>query len=1023
MGRASERTVILDWRRPLLGEVVDRLGELAVRDGGGGTLDLSAGLVVVPTRNAGRRLREALALAAATRSDAAVVVPPAVATPESLVAGAAQRDQAAPMASPTAVIAAWGRVFAEVDSCLLEPVFREGIPAAGDVRATHGAIRLIEQARATLAEGGLGFREVARRFGSRDEGSGAGVPAGEAERWSALGRLEAALLARLHAAGLADPQRARIEASAAGRLPGEADWVVMAATPDPMPLAVQLLERWEAGGGRLEVWIHADPSERGAFDSWGRPLEEAWRGRPLGAGAKALPFTRPLAEAEWIAGRVDRYDDPARHCVIGAVDREAAPHLERALGLLGRRIFDPEGVPFRESELAPVLDGIGDLVAERSIDVVARLLRIPSLGRWALRAVPESGRPGLTVFLKAFDAFRVDHLPASLEAAIGLAPRFRGRLAQRVPGEVLRAVFRRFDDLAGRAGRTGDRLSDWLLPLLAEVFEGRRVSGEVDGDAAFLEAARSLQSAVAEVDDACAAVAARIDGAGRLALLAAALRGTRLPGHREPGAVEILGWLELHWEDAPHVCVLGANDGILPDAVVGDCLVPESLRRALGVKTNEQRHARDAYLLAALEACRADGGRLDVTFAKASDRGDPLKPSRLLMQAPLMDLPERIRRLFGDPLDAGAGDVPAFQRAWRLEVGRVIGGGGDPAGEDDRVGDDRESALPALPVTAFRDYLRCPFRFFLKRELGMRSVEARPFEISAADFGTLVHDTLEAMGCHPEVSVSENADEIRAFLVDDFRRRFAGRFGRDLPLPVALQRHSGEQRLAAFAARQAELVRGGWRIERTEFDLGEVFPLEVGGIQVTGRVDRLDHHPDHGWRIIDYKTGRKRIAPAEQHLGGRSPEPRPAWQFVEVPKRGRRRGGRKRWLDLQLPLYLEAVRRARGPRVEAAFFSLPIAVGDTGLDVFDALGDEETGEAGGEVLDAAVRCAARIVENVAAGAFWPPSEGIESRLDDFASLFHEGVAASVTPAPGWTDWREDGAAAGTAGATKGEVMP
>ena len=69
----------LGWDRPLLDLATDLL-----TDGWrGGTLDLADRLVIVPTRQAGRRLREALALRAAERD--AVVLPPLVVVPEFLL--------------------------------------------------------------------------------------------------------------------------------------------------------------------------------------------------------------------------------------------------------------------------------------------------------------------------------------------------------------------------------------------------------------------------------------------------------------------------------------------------------------------------------------------------------------------------------------------------------------------------------------------------------------------------------------------------------------------------------------------------------------------------------------------------------------------------------------------------------------------------------------------------------------------------------------------------------------------------
>lgn len=39
---------------------------------------------------------------------------------------------------------------------------------------------------------------------------------------------------------------------------------------------------------------------------------------------------------------------------------------------------------------------------------------------------------------------------------------------------------------------------------------------------------------------------------------------------RPAGALDLLGWLELLWEDAPHLVVAGVNDGNVPEATVGD---------------------------------------------------------------------------------------------------------------------------------------------------------------------------------------------------------------------------------------------------------------------------------------------------------------------------------------------------------------------------------------------------------------------------------------------------------------------
>src|SRR5690606_14254330 len=73
----------LGWDRPVLESTV---AFLAQSWKGEGLLDLSDHLVVVPTRQAGRRLREGLARHAARQ--AAAVLPPRVVTPQQLVSPA-----------------------------------------------------------------------------------------------------------------------------------------------------------------------------------------------------------------------------------------------------------------------------------------------------------------------------------------------------------------------------------------------------------------------------------------------------------------------------------------------------------------------------------------------------------------------------------------------------------------------------------------------------------------------------------------------------------------------------------------------------------------------------------------------------------------------------------------------------------------------------------------------------------------------------------------------------------------------
>ena len=102
---------------------------------------------------------------------------------------------------------------------------------------------------------------------------------------------------------------------------------------------------------------------------------------------------------------------------------------------------------------------------------------------------------------------------------------------------------------------------------------------------------------------------------------------SRVAAPIDPAAIELLGWLELPWDDAPALVVTTFNEGCVPASINSDLFLPNALRVRLGLQDNARRYARDAYALSVLLATRE---RLDLIVARRNSEGDPLPPSRLL---------------------------------------------------------------------------------------------------------------------------------------------------------------------------------------------------------------------------------------------------------------------------------------------------------------------------------------------------------------------------------------------------------
>lgn len=935
------RIHLLPWDRPLLPQAVEFL---ARGWPGGGPLDLSACLVVVPTRQSGRRLREGLAAWAAERRQA--VFSPQVVLPEDLVTRSGTRAGAA---SRLESLLAWATVLLDIE--LGE--FREIFPIDPPPRTFAWAVRLGEKfarLKAGLAEAGLRLADVEPRAGDGFE---------EALRWRQIAELERRYTETLAASGRTDAQDLALASVVEPRQLAGIRRIVMLAAPDPLPVALQALAAY-ARTLSVDLLVFGPPGGEDLFDTWGRPRIEAWTTRELrldGFEQHVHLCADPRTQAHRVVDSARRYGNPEGVLAVGVADSDVLPFLENGLARAGFATFSPEGRPFRQESLFTLLEALAALTKERSFEAAASLARCPDVLAFLTDGAEADRSPAR--LLAGLDELRRCHLPPTLDAARahlpGLEPEFPElpraveRLA-RLETALAQGVFP--DNVAEALGSIfGHRWLDLARPADARVAEMAEAWGDL------------LRQTAAAMP-----LAGGLPAADGWELLMPLFGEGRCFEDKPADAVELQGWLELLWEDAPHLVVAGLNDGRVPESITGDPFLPETLREKLGLKTNAARFARDAYLLQALAACRVREGRLDLLVGKTSAAGEPLRPSRLLLRCPDAGLPQRVAFLFR-PAEA-ARPALAWRRAWPLQ----------PRAQE---------AQRRLPVTAFRDYLRCPFRFYLARVLGMKAVDSGKTELDALDFGEVCHGALEAMGREPALRDCTDARTLREFLLAELDRIVSVRFGKQLALPLIVQIESARQRLAKAAEIQARERAEGWVIERVEWGFPETPALMLGGLVVCGKIDRIDRHEGSGaWRVLDYKTYDVVKAPRDAHCrpGGRTRGD----ERVQEIARFTINDTSYFWVDLQLPLYLWALeqenafnRPATG--IACGYFHLPKAIGETSVTMW--------GDYSSAWHAAALRCAAAVAEAIRARRFWPPAERMEH--DEFAALFHRGAAESV----------------------------
>jgi ATP-dependent helicase/nuclease subunit B len=299
------------------------------------------------------------------------------------------------------------------------------------------------------------------------------------------------------------------------------------------------------------------------------------------------------------------------------------------------------------------------------------------------------------------------------------------------------------------------------------------------------------------------------------------------PGYGGHPRVAIYGLLEARMARADLVICGGLNEGSWPQPPGADALLAPAILRALGVPGTEFRIG-----LAAHDLAGAMGAPQVVLSRSLRDADGPTLPSRFLL---------RVEALLGDDLDREHRErtIPALLP--HIDRKR------SPAPDYPRPAPDPSPALRDVPikVTALDRLLGDPYQFYAQAILQLRQLQplaADPFSDPALR-GTLVHDILDKWH---KAKADQPGLALAPFAAAHFERKRVHPLFRALWQPrliAALERF--EQWIADDA------VEKGRTVLATEIS-GD---MEVDGVKVMGRADRIDRLADGSLGIVDYKTG------------------------------------------------------------------------------------------------------------------------------------------------------------------------
>ena len=580
---------------------------------------------------------------------------------------------------------------------------------------------------------------------------------------------------------------------------------------DRMSVARGEVESWRRGGGRdapaarSRAIAHAmaPPAFTGKWQGL-KPAE-----RRL-TGVRTLELADPAEEAQAIALALrEALEEPGRAAALVTPDRNLARRVSAHLRRWGIEADDSAGRPLSQTPPGTVLLAAASAVAERFAPVpLLALLKHPLVMAGETRLAWLDG-------VRLLDrVLRGPRPPAGLDG-------ITARLAE---GDSRDAALR-----AGAARWWGDALPllrsleqdvDAAADLAGHLAALRRAVTALAGDSAWARPeGRAAAQLLADHEAAAADGPERVRAAELPVLLEQLLAAEAVrPPYGQHPRLFIRGLLEARLQQADLLVLGGLNEGTWPALPAPDPWLAPRLRAELGLPSLERRIG-----LAAHDFASALGApRVLVTRARRDARA-PAIASRFWLRL--------------EAMTGGVTRAPAL-RKWAQAI--------------DRPGAHRPASRPApspepterprkISVTEVDRLKADPYAFYARAMLKLMALDPVDADPTAAWRGSAVHAVLEAWMKEDDCDPAGLRSRAQALL--------------DAQTAHPLMRALWQPLLGEAIDFIADQVEANQREGRRPLAAEQWGAIDIGGVRLGGKFDRVDVMADGGLAIVDYKTG------------------------------------------------------------------------------------------------------------------------------------------------------------------------
>ena len=347
------------------------------------------------------------------------------------------------------------------------------------------------------------------------------------------------------------------------------------------------------------------------------------------------------------------------------------------------------------------------------------------------------------------------------------------------------------------------------------------------------------------------------------------IQTTSIPFHGEPAVgVQVMGVLETRNLDFDHLLILSCNEGNMPKGLGETSFIPYSLRKAYGLTTIDNKVAVYSYYFHRLLQRASD---ITIMYNESVSNSSTGEMSRFMSQIMIESshVIEQKRLQSGQvPTLTARAEMPKTAEIMTRLLSRF---------DVSQSPASQETAL--LTPSAINRYMRCQLQFYFNYVCGIKELTEDDDSIDNRVFGNIFHSAAQKLYEHLSASGGQITKSMLQALLKSsvsIEQAVDEAFNDELfNGAIRKPEYNGLQLInrkviAMYLHRlvEVDIEQAPFSIIGLETDVAAPFEVSSGANRFTtmigGRVDRIDlvdGKEGKRLRVVDYKTGGRKIKP------------------------------------------------------------------------------------------------------------------------------------------------------------------